>query len=93
MSLPDLIRQSMRWLNMDHRVKPGGDGKGSYAVVLGLVPGIRVPKKFKDSGYWCRILRPLFVSPPPKKTGDYRELRNPFAFTLSHLTSNEREEV
>jgi hypothetical protein len=25
-SLPDLIRQSMRRLSMDHRVKPGGDG-------------------------------------------------------------------
>jgi hypothetical protein len=24
-SLPDLIRQSMRRLNMDHRIKPGGD--------------------------------------------------------------------
>jgi hypothetical protein len=24
-SLPDLIRQSMRHLSMDHRVKPGGD--------------------------------------------------------------------
>jgi hypothetical protein len=23
--LPDLIRQSMRRLSMDHRVKPGGD--------------------------------------------------------------------
>jgi hypothetical protein len=28
-SLPDLIRQSMRHLSMDHRVKPGGDERGS----------------------------------------------------------------
>jgi hypothetical protein len=31
-SLPDLIRQSMRQLSMDHRVKPGGDEEGSIAV-------------------------------------------------------------
>jgi len=39
-SLPDLIRQSMRHLSMDHRVKPGGDER--RRVMAGLVPAIHV---------------------------------------------------